>query len=46
MYFFKKNLTFKYSSVAKLETEIKNFDIIINATSLGLKDGEDFNFEF
>ena len=30
----------------KLETEIKNFDIIINATSLGLKDGEDFNFEF
>ena len=30
----------------KLENEIKNFDIIINATSLGLKDGEDFNFEF
>tara|TARA_Y100000996_G_C22532443_1_gene647061 strand:+ start:453 stop:1271 length:819 start_codon:yes stop_codon:yes gene_type:complete len=30
----------------KLENEIKNFDIIINATSLGLKGGEDFNFKF
>ena len=30
----------------KLENEIQNFDIIINATSLGLKDGEDFNFNF
>ncbi len=30
----------------KLGNEIKNFDIIINATSLGLKDGEDFNFNF
>jgi shikimate dehydrogenase len=29
-----------------LDKEIKNFDIIINATSLGLKDGEDFNFNF
>ena len=29
-----------------LENEIKNFDIIINATSLGLKDGNDFNFNF
>tara|TARA_B100001059_G_scaffold234949_1_gene279018 strand:+ start:200 stop:1018 length:819 start_codon:yes stop_codon:yes gene_type:complete len=29
-----------------LKDEIKNFDIIINATSLGLKDGEDFNFNF
>jgi shikimate dehydrogenase len=29
-----------------LESEIKNFDIIINATSLGLKNGEDFNFNF
>ncbi len=29
-----------------LENEIKNFDIIINATSLGLKDGEDFEFNF
>ena len=29
-----------------LEDEIKNFDIIINATSLGLKNGEDFSFNF
>ena len=29
-----------------LKTEIKNFDIIVNATSLGLKNGEDFDFEF
>ena len=26
--------------------EIKNFDIIINATSLGLKDSKDFDFNF
>ena len=30
----------------KLKDEIKNFDIIINATSLGLKNGDDFNFNF
>ena len=29
-----------------LESEIKNFDIIINATSLGLKNGDDFEFNF
>ncbi len=29
-----------------LESQIKNFDIIINATSLGLKNGNDFNFNF
>ena len=29
-----------------LENELKNFDIIINATSLGLKGGEDFSFNF
>ncbi len=29
-----------------LEKEIKNFDIIINATSLGLKNGADFNINF
>ena len=29
-----------------LESEVKNFDIIVNATSLGLKSGEDFNFNF
>ena len=31
---------------ADLKSEIKNFDIIINATSLGLKDGDDYNFNF
>ncbi len=29
-----------------LEDEIKNFDIIINATSLGLINGDDFDFKF
>ena len=29
-----------------LENDIKNFEIIINATSLGLKNGEEFDFEF
>ena len=29
-----------------LKSEIKNFDIIINATSLGLKNGDDFDFNF
>ena len=29
-----------------LKKEIKNFDIIINATSLGLKGGQDFDFDF
>ena len=33
-------------SWSSLEDEIKNFDIIINATSLGLKEGDDFNFKF
>ena len=31
---------------ANLENELKNYDIIINATSLGLKNGQDFNFNF
>ena len=30
----------------KLREEIKNFDIIINATSLGLKGNKDFDFNF
>ena len=30
----------------ELKSEIKNFDIIINATSLGLKNGDDFEFNF
>jgi shikimate dehydrogenase len=29
-----------------LQSEIKNFDLIINATSLGLKNGQDFDFNF
>ena len=29
-----------------LKDEIKNYDIIINATSLGLKNGQDFDFNF
>ena len=29
-----------------LKQEIKNFDIIINATSLGLKNGQNFDFNF
>jgi len=29
-----------------LQDEIKNYDIIINATSLGLKNGQDFDFNF
>ena len=29
-----------------LEQDIRDFDIIINATSLGLKNGKDFDFNF
>ena len=29
-----------------IKEEIKKYDIVINATSLGLKDGQDFNFNF
>ena len=29
-----------------IKDELKNFDIIINATSLGLKNGDDFDFDF
>ena len=29
-----------------LEKEVNNFDIIVNATSLGLKNGDDFKFDF
>ena len=40
---------FKFLNIVpweNLKSEIKNFDIIINATSLGLKNGQDFDFEF
>ena len=42
----KKFKNLKIIDWANLKNEIINFDIIINATSLGLKDGEDFNFNF
>ena len=45
--FLKKRFSFlNIISWADLKSEIKNFDIIINATSLGLKNGDDFNFNF
>jgi shikimate dehydrogenase len=42
----KKFNLFKYIPWEELKIEIKNFDIIINATSLGLKNGDDFKFDF
>ena len=45
--FLKKKFKFlNIISWQDLKSEIKNFDIIINATSLGLKNGDDFNFNF
>ena len=47
MYIFKKR--FSYLNIApwkNLKDEIKKFDIIINATSLGLNNGDDFDFNF
>ena len=40
---------FKYLNIinwVNLKNELKNYDIIINATSLGLKNGQNFNFNF
>ena len=45
--FLKKN--FKFLNILpwhNLQSEIGNHDIIINATSLGLKEGQDFDFDF
>jgi shikimate dehydrogenase len=45
--FLKKN--FNYLKILRwknLQFEIGNYDIIINATSLGLKNGQDFDFDF
>ncbi len=42
----KKFKNLKIIEWTNLKNELINFDIIINATSLGLKDGEDFNFNF
>ena len=45
--FLKKKFNFlNIISWNDLKDEIKNFDIIVNATSLGLKNGDDFNFNF
>ena len=47
MYFLKKKFNLlNILPWEKLQNEIKNFDIIINATSLGLKNGQDFMFNF
>ena len=42
----KKFPSLKIKDWNNLEKEISNYDIIINATSLGLKHGEDFSFNF
>ena len=42
----KKFKELKIGKWENLQEEIKNFDIIINATSLGLKNGKDFEFSF
>ena len=42
----KKFQNLKIIDWKSLKDEIVNFDIIINATSLGLKGGEDFDFNF
>ena len=45
--FLKKKFNFlNIISWKDLKNKIINFDVIINATSLGLKDGDDFNFNF
>ena len=47
MYFLKKKFNFlNIIPWLNLKNEIKNFDLIINASSLGLKNGADFNFNF
>ena len=42
----KKFNNLKVLNWEELEEKIKNYDIIINATSLGLKNGQDFEFNF
>ncbi len=42
----KKFKSLKILDWDKLKNEIINYDIIINATSLGLKDEDDFDFDF
>ena len=43
MYLFKKLKIIEWNDI---KDQLKNYDIIINATSLGLKNGEDFDFNF
>ena len=46
-FFLKKKFTnLNIINWENLKIEIKNFDVIINATSLGLKNGQDFDFDF
>ncbi len=42
----KKFKNLKIIQWSQLRNEIKNFDIIVNATSLGLKNGQDFDINF
>jgi len=42
----KKFKTLKIVDWSEIKDEIKKHDLIINATSLGLKNGNDFNFSF
>ncbi len=45
--FLKKKFNFlKILEWSSFRKRLKEFDIIVNATSLGLKNGEDFDFEF
>jgi shikimate dehydrogenase len=45
--FLKKKFTYlKVLSWDNLQSEIGKYDLIVNATSLGLKDGKDFDFYF
>ncbi len=46
MFLKKKFKSLKIIEWKNLKDEMKNFDIIINATSLGLKNGQDFDFDF
>ena len=46
-FFLKKKFSYlKILSWKNLQSEIGSFDIIINATSLGLKGGQEFDFDF
>ena len=45
--FLKKNFNYiKILNWENLRHEVGNYDIIVNATSLGLKGGQDFDFNF